>query len=282
VQVEQNVQAFRYGRLWVLDPERVRALTEPPRRGYEEERHFALERLRGPARRAYAALLERCGGLDEEARRLLAVRIAELIEYQDARYAGRYVRDVLRVAERERAVSGQGELTRAVIRNLFKLMAYKDEYEVARLHLKPEHRQATRELFSEPEGVSYHLHPPMLRALGLKRKLRLGEWFDPALKAMRAAKRLRGTGLDPFGYAAVRREERALIGWYRGLVGETLERLAPERYWVALEIAELPDVIRGYEEIKLRSVARARERAGELVRRLREPGAVRLVELEMA
>jgi indolepyruvate ferredoxin oxidoreductase len=189
---------------------------------------------------------------------------------------------VLKVAARETEVaSGHTELTQAVARYLHKLMAYKDEYEVARLHLKDEHRRATRDLFVEPREVVYNLHPPLLRALGLKRKLKLGPWFDPALRLMRGMKGLRGTPLDPFGRAQVRREERALIGWYRDLVEQALGRLSAGTYHTAVEIAELPDVIRGYEEIKLRNVARARERAEALVRRLSEPEPVKLINLEL-
>ena len=246
------------------------------------ERAAATERLRGGQARAYERLLDRCAHLDEESRRLLAFRVAELIEYQDDRYAERYVEFVLKVAAREAELAaGHAELTRAVIRYLHKLMAYKDEYEVARLHLKDEHRRATRELFVEPQKVVYNLHPPLLRALGLKRKLKLGAWFDPALRAMRLMKGLRGTPLDPFGYAHVRREERALIGWYRGLVEQALERLSPDTYRTAVDVAELPDLIRGYEQIKLRNVAKARERADELARRLAKPEPARLIDLEL-
>src|SRR4029450_13745958 len=114
--------------------------------------------------------------------------------------------------------AGRHEVTHAVIRNLYKLMAYKDEYEVARLHLKPAFHAGPPKLFSPPPRLPSPLHPPPLRALGLRRKLRLGPWFRPALRALRAVRRLRGTPFDPFGYAAVRREERRLVPWYRDLV----------------------------------------------------------------
>ncbi len=280
VQAEQNLQAFRYGRLYVADQARVEAMVQPPRRTHEEERAAALTRLGRRGREAYEALLDRCAELKEEARRLLAVRIAELIDYQDAAYARRYVEFVLQVSERERsATPGRSEVTEQVIRQLYKLMAYKDEYEVARLHLKPELRRATRDLFDEPRRVAYQLHPPLLRSLGLKRKLKIGAWFDPALGLLKRMKALRGSPLDPFGYAGVRREERGLVDWYRELVDAALDLLRPETHALVAEIAELPDLIRGYEEIKLSNAARARTRGEELLERLR---AVRIPETAQA
>jgi indolepyruvate ferredoxin oxidoreductase len=282
VQVEQNLQAFRYGRLQVADPERVRALVEPPPRGFEEERAAAVARLPGKDARAYESLLERCAPLDDEARRLLAVRLAELIEYEDAGYAEHYLDFVLKVAEREQAAIGAAsELTRAVIRYLYKLMAYKDEYEVARLHLKPAFQKSTTSLFDEPRQVIFNLHPPLLQALGLKRKLQLGPWFNPALRLLRSLKCLRGTPLDIFGYARVRREERSLIPWYRDLLESALARLTADTYAEVVELARLPDEIRGYEEIKLNNVALVRQRSAELLERLAQPRGSRLIDLEV-
>ncbi|MGH7318750.1 MAG: indolepyruvate ferredoxin oxidoreductase family protein [Candidatus Rokuibacteriota bacterium] len=269
VQVTQNLQAFRYGRLQVADPARVRALVERPRRTVEDERAGVLARLTGTSASAYVSLLDRCRHLDEESRRLLAIRIAELIDYQDVRHAGSYVDFVLRVAARETAaVEGSREVTHAVIRHLYKLTAYKDEYEVARLHLKPRFHAETRELFVEPRRLVYHFQPPLLRALGLERKLAFGPWFTPALRGLRALRRVRGTPWDLFGYAAVRREERRLIPWYRALIERSLDRLGPETLFVIAEIARLPDGIRGYEEIKLRNVRATMERADALLGRL--------------
>jgi indolepyruvate ferredoxin oxidoreductase len=269
VQVNQNLQAFRYGRLSVADPHRVRALTEPPRQALEDERARVLSRLSRRDAHAYVSLLERCGRLDAESRRLLAIRVGELIDYQDARYPESYVDFVLRVAERERAVlGGRSEVTHAVIRHLYKLMAYKDEYEVARLHLKPAFHAETRGLFVEPRRLIYNFHPPLLRALGLKRKLRFGPRFTPVLRALRGMRRVRGTPWDIFGYARVRKEERRLIRWYRELVEAVLDRLDAETYPLVVEIAGLPDRIRGYEEIKLGNVKAVTAQAEKLLERL--------------
>jgi indolepyruvate ferredoxin oxidoreductase len=108
------------------------------------------------------------------------------------------------------------------------------------------------------------LHPPLLRALGLKRKLKFGRWFFGALRMLAAMKVLRGTKLDVFGLPRVRRVERALPGEYRELMQRSLERLTPVTHGKVAEIAQLPDMVRGYEEIKLRNVERYRTRAAEL------------------
>ncbi|MDR7598920.1 MAG: indolepyruvate ferredoxin oxidoreductase family protein [Armatimonadota bacterium] len=281
VQVEQNLQAFRYGRLWVHDPQRVRELVEPPRRGYEEERERWLRRLRGPQAREYARLLDRAAELDEESRRLLAVRVGELVDYQDARYAAEYLDFVLRVADRERQVVGRtGPLTHAVARSLFKLMAYKDEYEVARLYLREEFWQHLQRTFPGYRRVRFHLHPPLLRAVGVRRKVAVGPWALGLFRLLRALRRLRGTPLDPFGYLRVRREERELVRWYRGLVERALQALRPDTYVQVVELAAAPEAIRGYEDVKRRHAAKAVERAEESLARLfstahPEPAGVR-------
>lgn len=269
VQVEQNTQAFRYGRLWAADPERVRQLAKMSRRNFEQEFASALSRLSGKDAVAYDSMLNRCAHLDEEARRLLAVRIAELIDYQDRGYAERYVDYVLKVAEYERSrVPGRSELTRAVIRYLYKVMAYKDEYEVARLHLKPSFRKETWGLFVEPRRLVYHFHPPMLRALGLKRKLAFGPWFTPVLRLLYSLRWMRQTPWDIFGYARVRREERHLVTWYRELLEAALPHLDAASHSRIVELAELPDRIRGYEEIKLNNVRSVKETAEKLMQSL--------------
>jgi indolepyruvate ferredoxin oxidoreductase len=190
--------------------------------------------------------------------------VPELVEYQSREYADEYeefVRDVAAL-ERERT-PGSTAIAESVARHLFKLMAYKDEYEVARLHLAS---------LPEEGRFWFHLHPPLLRALGLKRKLKLGRWFVPAFRMLRAMRRLRGRALDPFGHAKVRRVERELIGEYRELVERSLAQLTPETAMLVLEICELPDGIRGYEEIKLRSVKRFRMTAERLERKLARAG----------
>jgi indolepyruvate ferredoxin oxidoreductase len=156
-----------------------------------------------------------------------------------------------------------------VARQLYKLMAYKDEYEVARLHLDAVERAKLGAEFGEDARVYFMLHPPLLRALGLKRKLKLGRWFVPAFRLLYRVRRLRGTRLDPFGPAKVRRVERELIEEYERMVDETITLLTPDTHDTAAELLGLPDVIRGYEEIKLRNVVLFRKRAEAILKRLR-------------
>lgn len=186
-------------------------------------------------------------------------RVAELTLYQNEAYARSYSDFVARVRERERQAVGNGSrLTDAVARGLFKLMAYKDEYEVARLSTRPELEREIVERFGESARFRYLLHPPLLRAAGLSQKLPFGPWFRPFLRVLARLKFLRGTALDPFGYARVRKVERELVSEYRALVERRLRDLTSESYESVVRLAELADVVRGYEEVKLRNVERFR------------------------
>jgi indolepyruvate ferredoxin oxidoreductase len=255
VSVEMNTQAFRAGRLAVMAPEFVAS--------QQEDRLGAVD-VAQPLSSSAEALIDGTGA-DGELRRLLEIRVPELIDYQDERYAREYVEFVTKVKTAEgAAVPGETRLSEAVARYLFKLMAYKDEYEVARLHLRADLGRRLAEEFPGGVRVQYHLHPPLLRALGLTRKLKLGTWFDAAFRALAGLKGLRGTALDPFGRAAVRRVERALPGEYRALVERTLAGLSRDTYEQAVRAARLPDVIRGYEDIKLRNVETFRAEARSL------------------
>src|ERR1700722_5209728 len=195
---------------------------------------------------------------------LLALRASELAAFQDHACADDYAAFVARVATREAAVTGGDELTRAVAQHLHKLTAYKDEYEVARLSLDPALNEAVRAQFGDGARYQYRLHPPVLRALGVKHKISLGPWFRPAFATLVAMRRLRGTPLDPFGYTAVRRTERALITEYREVVDQLLAPLTSGNHDLAVQIAALPDLIRGYEHIKLATVRTYHEKLAEL------------------
>ena len=259
--VDKNLAAFAWGRACVADPEAVEAATAP------DEAEVLTPR---PSERELELIAAAAGEEEGELRRLLEVRVPELTAYQDLDYAERYAGFVARVrAAEDQRTPGRTELTEAVARNLFKLMAYKDEYEVARLHLDTVERAKLDRELGPGAKVAFNLHPPMLRAMGLDRKLKLGPWFLPAFRTLRGMRRLRGTRLDPFGYAKVRRAERALVSEYEQLVSEAIAHLDSDTHDVAVELCELPDVIRGYEEIKLRNVALFRKRAEPLRRRLR-------------
>ncbi|MGH9664342.1 MAG: indolepyruvate ferredoxin oxidoreductase family protein, partial [Bryobacteraceae bacterium] len=177
----------------------------------------------------------------------IAFRAAELTLYQDSGYAGQFLDFVAEVEKRAPI------LTETVARNLYKLMAYKDEYEVARLLVRAPWERKIRAMWEAPESVSYNLHPPLLRRFGVRGKIQFGPWFRTPLRLLAGLKWLRGTPFDIFGYGSHRRQERELIGWYRGLIAEVLTHVAASPA-LALEIAALPDRIRGYERIKEESI----------------------------
>src|SRR6059036_3903507 len=250
VSVPMNSHAFRAGRLLVVDPAWARTVT----------RHRLGAVDAAPELSAEARQLVEPVGATGELRRLLEARVPELLAYQNAAYARKYLHFVQRVRESEAAaMPEESRFSEAVARHLFKLMAYKDEYEVARLHRKTDIARALANEFPGGVTLHYNLHPPLLRALGVTRKIRLGTWFDPIFGVLAGMKALRGTWLDPFGSAAVRRVERQLPGEYRALVEMALVGLLPESYERAVKLASLPDLIRGYEEIKLRNVQRFRD-----------------------
>ncbi|GAA3009028.1 indolepyruvate ferredoxin oxidoreductase family protein [Actinokineospora diospyrosa] len=236
VGVATTVQAFRAGRKAVLDPTWIDGTTAP-------------EVVPSP-------LAE---GFTGELRRLLDVRLPELVAYQNEDYAQRYLAVVRQVADAERAAGLPSALSEAVARNLFKLMAYKDEYEVARLHLAA--RAEVEAEFGPGTQVGYALHPPVLRAMGMRRKITLKRTAGPAFAVLRAMRGLRGTALDPFGRAHLRKVERELVSEYESLVPRLLSAL--DQYDLAVRIADLPDVVRGYEEIKLANVELYREKLAE-------------------
>jgi indolepyruvate ferredoxin oxidoreductase len=227
VEVAQNVAAFRWGRKYYLEPEAA----APP----------------SPAPPPPS-------------------RVRELTDYQNPGYAARYQGRVEQVRRREQAVKpGSTELTESVARFLYKLMAYKDEYEVARLLTRRSFEEYATGLFEAPRRMVYHLHPPLLRALGLRYKLSLGPWFRPVLKLLAALRFLRGTPFDPFGYASLRRRERRLIAWYERTIDTLLAGLNADNHELAVRVARSPDAIRGYEQVKLRSVEAAQRQVANLL-----------------
>ena len=280
VAVAANIAAFRWGRVYVQDgadglvslagvPAHVTA-AEPVRATHG----LGLDAVPARARSAAAALVRKSGlapadpaetaerpaadlvGLAETVER----RAADLVDYQSAALASAYIDFVDMASAREREVMGdRTDLAEAVARGLYKLTAYKDEYEVARLHLRPGLGDAVRDAAGDFVRYRVLLHPPVLRALGLKRKISLGPVQRPALGLLKAMRRLRGTPLDLFGYTRMRRLERQLITEYRDLMEAELDGLTPVTYERALRLASLPDVIRGYEDVKLASVERFRE-----------------------
>ncbi|HCU94540.1 MAG TPA: 2-oxoacid ferredoxin oxidoreductase [Actinobacteria bacterium] len=264
VKAEANLQAFRRGRQAVARPADL-AATVADLRGSTPGAGPAMT----DEARALAGIVQAEPG--SELARLAGIRVADLVAYQDAAYARTYAETVEKVRRAEALQAGHStELAEAVARSLHTLMAYKDEYEVARLSLDPAAETAVRAQFGAGAKISYRLHPPVFRALGLRHKIELGPWFKPVFRLLAAMRRLRGTRLDVFGYATVRRIERELIAEYRQVIEQLITVLRPGNHALAVEIAALPGLVRGYEGVKLAAVARYRERLGELTGKLEQ------------
>jgi len=238
VAVEQNSQAFASGRLAIADKNFIASLLG----------HAPTEET-----------------LDQ----IIARRADFLASYQDSRYAERYREFVngIGAAERDRVPDSQS-LTIAVARSLFKLMAYKDEYEVARLHTQTGFQEKLRQEFEGNFAIKYHLAPPILPAgkdaRGRPLKRQFGAWIEPAFRMLAHLKRLRGTPLDIFGYTRERRVERNLIGWYESLLTELLPLLHAETVGPLAEIAALPMEIRGYGPVKEAAVEKVTAKVSSL------------------
>jgi indolepyruvate ferredoxin oxidoreductase len=247
-----NHSAFRFGRLAAHDP-------------------GALEQLGG------SSVQER-GGRPETLESIVAYRAEQLTRYQDQALAERYAARVARIAELERgrAAPCRG-LPEAVARGYFKLLAYKDEYEVARLYTEPEFERALSEQFEAHGKLVFHLAPPLLsrrdKATGELRKMRFGPWLLPLLRLLAKGKRLRGTAWDVFGYLAERKLERTMIADYERVLDDIAERLTPATHATAVALAALPLEIKGFGHVKQRNYTAAKVREAQLLAGLRNPPA---------
>lgn len=198
---------------------------------------------------------------------LIEARAAALVDYQSEAYAARYCAVIQEVTTREIAVSGRaGALTRAVAEGLFRLMAYKDEYEVARLHAAAAYAP----------GVAFHMSPPLITRAdprtGRRNKIAIPGWLGlPLFRLLQRGKTLRGTALDPFGYQEERKAERALIEQYIADLREVLATLRPETMGTAISLASLPDTIRGFGPVKDNARAKAATKRKELLSALNQP-----------
>lgn len=266
VKTAENVQAFRRGRQRIAEPD---AFFE------------TVALLRGemppapaPSTREQALIASVTADTTSELHRLLTIRVPELVAYQNVGYAQAYVTFVqsVVVAEHLRA-PGETALGETVAFHLHKLMAYKDEYEVARLALDPAMARHVAQQFGDDATMRVMLHPPALRALGLNHKLALGAWFRPVFYLLKIAKPVRGTPFDVFGLAKVRRVEQALRDEYKTLVSGLLEDLSPGNHAATVALCALPDMIRGYEQIKLDNVMAYRQSVEAMLAR-RAPALV--------
>jgi indolepyruvate ferredoxin oxidoreductase len=250
VAVELNLDAFCWGRRAAVDP------------GGVEDRARA------------SATVPDSHRLSETLEQIIERRIAFLTEYQNAAYAARYAGWIDRVREAETGcVPGQNELTHSVARSLFKLMAYKDEYEVARLYAESDFLKRVADSFEGAYELNFHLAPPLLGdrdpETGHLRKRSFGPrtlWIFRILARMRG---LRGTRFDIFGRTQERRAERQLIVEYQAVVEEILARLSPANHAIAVELAALPREIRGFGHVKQANLARVRARQEVVLARFR-------------
>ncbi|MFQ5534465.1 MAG: indolepyruvate ferredoxin oxidoreductase family protein [Sphingomonadales bacterium] len=248
VTIAANLQTFNWGRLAAHDPEAV-------------EKVAGLQSADDDTQ-AFARTLEE----------IVDIRVAELERYQDADYARAYSEFIARVAAEEAArANDRTDLSESVARNLFKLMAYKDEYEVARLYSEPGFRERLNNQFEGDFKLRIHLAPPLLSrpdpVTGVPEKTSFGPWMFTAFKLLVRFKRLRGGMLDPFGHTTERKAERQMIQDYRKLIEQVLEDLSPENHALALMIAGIPEQIRGFGHIKLASMEKARTRRKKLLAR---------------
>ena len=260
VAVEMNLSAFNWGRRTAADRNAV-------------ERRVAPGIAPGRAGPGIASSIEVAPPRERETLESVIERRATfLVNYQDAAYAGRYRAFVERVqaAERSRAKGMRG-LAEAVARGYFKLLAYKDEYEVARLHAAPEFRRRIEAAFEGDYTLEFHLAPPLFARrdpeTGEPRKARYGPWMMRVFAVLARFKGLRGTMLDPFGYTQERRRERGLIERYEQVASSLIDDLDHTNHAVAVEIASLPDRIRGFGHVKARSIEEAERRGAELLGR---------------
>jgi indolepyruvate ferredoxin oxidoreductase len=237
VSVEANKRAFALGRLAADDPNLAKEAEPKP--------------------------------VEETLDTLIARRAAFLVDYQDEALSLRYRKLVARVAGHEAAFGDTGKLTRAVAKAYFKLLAYKDEYEVARLYTQTNFLTRIAQDFEGDFALRFHLAPPLLPGeldgRGRPKKRSFGGWIVPAFRVLAAMKRLRGTVFDIFGYTAERKLERSLIPWFESLVESLLANPNAESLTRATDIAELVMEIRGYGPVKEEAIRKVK---GEIERRL--------------
>jgi indolepyruvate ferredoxin oxidoreductase len=239
--VAMNLAAFRFGRRAAHDLASVEALIKPAPGAMSDARRLSQS-------------------FDET----VARRVKFLTDYQNEAYAARYQALVsqVRAAEASRA-PGKTGLADAVARYLFKLMAYKDEYEVARLYAEPSFlAQVKNEVAGDELTLKFHLAPPLLArrdsVTGVAKKITFGPWLLPAFRLLAKFKFLRGTAFDIFGYSEERRTERKLVADYEALLAEIMANLMPENHHIAVGLAAIPEKIRGFGHVKARHLVAAK------------------------
>ncbi len=250
--VEANLRVFHLGRALAHDPQAiVRAMTPDAAITFDRHEPESLD-----------ALIER--------------RRRDLIEYQDSAYAERYARMVDKVRKAaDSAGAAAAGVSEEFARNYYKLLAYKDEYEVARLYTDGQFRQALAKQFGGDYTVRFHMAPPLLAKIdptsGRPKKRAFGPWLLPALGLLAKMKRLRGTAIDPFGRSAERRLERQLITEYEADAELVFEHLRDETGQASIQLLNWPDAVRGYGPVKELSIHAARAERGRRREALLQP-----------
>ncbi len=234
----------------------------------------AVERLVAPKPEAAAAT-----AIAQTLEDMIARRVEFLTGYQNTAYADRYRSLVERVKQAETAkAKGFTGLAEAVARYYFKLLAYKDEYEVARLYADPAFMEKITSQFEGDYKLHFHLAPPLFSkrdpVTGELRKSEYGTWVFSAFKVLAKLRGLRGTALDIFGYTPERRMERRLIGEYEAVIAEIIGKLGPDNHALAVKIASIPEEIRGYGHVKERNLKTAKLKEADLLLALRSPEKV--------
>jgi len=250
--VAMNLAAFHWGRRAALDLAAVEALAAPAPEARDENRRLS---------QSFEETVER--------------RVKFLTAYQDQAYAARYRALVENTKAAEAAKApGKCGLSEAVARYLFKLMAYKDEYEVARLYTDGNFlKQVANDLGGDNLRFEFHLAPPLLArndpATGLPRKMSFGPWMMGAFKLLARLKFLRGTAFDIFGYSPERKTERKLVADYEAMLNEVLAKLTPENHPLAVGLAVIPEKIRGFGHVKARHLTAAKADEAALMEQFR-------------
>ncbi|NGM85703.1 indolepyruvate ferredoxin oxidoreductase family protein [Parapusillimonas sp. SGNA-6] len=249
VAVQANQEAFRMGRLAAAHPEALAPAREQP------------------------IVIHKPESLDD----VVARCRTSLTAYQDAAYARQYTRivDRVRAVEQDLRPGAKPQLALKVAQSLYKLMAYKDEYEVARLFTNGDFRKELSEAFEGDYTLRFHLAPPLFArrdpATGIPRKMTFGPATETIFKLLARGKFLRGTWLDVFSYSAERKMERRLIREYRAAILAMLDTLNKDNFNIALELAALPQMVRGFGHVKEANVRAYRTRFAELQAALQGP-----------
>jgi indolepyruvate ferredoxin oxidoreductase len=252
--IEMNRSAFRFGRLAAHDMK-------------------AIERIVKPRTAKVAPTLSE----------MVATRVKYLIDYQDEELAKRFSDMVARIAKAEaEKTPGQTGVAEAVATGYYKLLAYKDEYEVARLYTDGRFEQAIKDAFDGNHKFEFHLAPPAFawfhkdKVTGHPRKISLGAWMLPVFRLLAKGKKLRGTRWDLFGLTAERRLERQMILDYEAILGEIERRLSKDTHATAMALARLPEEIRGFGHIKIGNYEKAKRKEAALLAMLRDPRPARV------